>query len=393
MNKKFFLPLLVGLLAIIVFWPTTKTYFSQDDWVFLSYVYKRPLLDIFRYHPESIYRPIGQQLFFWVNSKFFGLNSSGYHLAGLGIHVLNIFLLFRLLIFRDKNLDLPIIFLFLAMYGLNPLHFVALNWLTQIDLEIAVGLSLGTLLIYKKHRILAIMPLILAMLSHEIALVVPFMAGILYGWSGLIGIMLVVVGLIGAGKYLLNPFPLTHDYEIGLNPVSIINTIKWYWLRALSIPEGVKELPVFLKYFSLTPALLMVSIFRLRLIKGLGFFIIGLIPVLLLTKHAMAAYAVLALALMVMTTGINASHQLKNHCLTILAGLTITVASFFVIQNIHQTHWSTNRGELAKTIGQEYKTSDKEGKERIKKSSGDYINNSEIYFATMMGKQFEVMSR
>lgn len=384
---------MISVMGVIVFWPTTKTYFSQDDWVFLFYVYKRSFFDVFTYHSESIYRPIGQQLFFWLGSIFFGLNSLGYHLVGLGIHTLNIFLLFRLLIICSKKSNLSMIFFLLAIYGLNPLHFVALNWLTQIDLEIAVSFSLGSLLIYRKRKFIALLLFALGMLSHEITAILPVAMAMLYGLNLWIGIMLGLAGIIGIGKYLINPFPLTQDYSIGLEPWALFNTIKWYLLRSLMVPEGVKGLPGFLKYLSSIPVILIMLVFRLRLTRGLMLFVVALTPVLLLSKHSMAAYAVLALALMVIILARDSKKLLINKYALILFSLLIGITFFFTIEDIHDKHWSTERGIISRRIGQEYMISNGEGRKKIQEASVDYTNNQEIYFATMMGKQLEVMSR
>src|SRR3990167_1437369 len=139
MREKIVLGIIV-VASVFVFFPTTKTYFSQDDWVFLSHVYKQPFSSAWRYYPEAFYRPIGQQLFFFLNSRFFGLNPFGYHLVALGIHAFNVFLLARILL-RHSGASLRAIeshkngvrtlsvLLLLSFYALHQIHLIAFNWL------------------------------------------------------------------------------------------------------------------------------------------------------------------------------------------------------------------------------------------------------------------------
>ena len=82
-----------------------------------------------------------------------------------------------------------------------------------------------------------------------------------------------------------------------------------------------------------------------------------------------------------------------NKYVLTLSGLLIGIFSFLVIRDAYGKHWSTGRGIISRKIEQEYRVSNQEGKEKIREISQDHINNSEIYFATMMGKQFEVISR
>ena len=129
--------------AAVLFSPTLSTYFSQDDWVFLSHTYKQPFVKIFDHHSEAFYRPVGQQLFFWTGSRLFGLDAGSFHLLAILVHLINIMLLWTL--FRYFEISKYTQFLLLIFYAVNPAHFVALNWLTQVDIEIAVGFALASM--------------------------------------------------------------------------------------------------------------------------------------------------------------------------------------------------------------------------------------------------------
>lgn len=383
----------VCLGAIAIFSPTVSTYFSQDDWTFLSHVYKKPVANIFYYYPESFYRPVGQQLFFWMNSKIFGLNPIGYHWTALGIHVLNIVLLSCLLVHRGKKASWAKFLLLLSLYAFNPLHFVALNWLTQIDLEIAATFSLGSLLLYKKKQPIAAVLFVFALFSHEITAALPIMIGLLYGFDAWVWFTLGLVGMVGAGKYFINPFPLTSDYSISMTPMALLSTIRWYILRGLTMPEGIKELPSFLRYVSVTLAATIVLTFRLKLVKSFLIFIIALLPVLFLNKHVLAAYGVFALVMMVIVLARNTTEKFSNKYFMVFLSFMMFATSFTIIESMYKEHWSSTRGELSRKMTEIYLFADENEKEIIKRKSVDYEDNSEVYFSTMIGKQFTVLER
>ena len=114
---------ILTFVVLVVFSPTLFTYFSQDDWAFLSHVYKQPFLSVFRHYSEAFYRPIGQQLFFFLGSRLFGLEAQGFHLIGLGIHLLNVWLLGKVM--NIWTHDRRVKYFLLIFYAVNPAHFVA----------------------------------------------------------------------------------------------------------------------------------------------------------------------------------------------------------------------------------------------------------------------------
>ena len=274
MKKLKFEWILPALAGLIVFLPTLGTYFSQDDWVFLSHVYKQPFLSVFQHYPEAFYRPVGQQLFFFIGSRLFGLEAQGYHLFALVVHLFNIWLLFKLL--NIWSYDRRIRYFLLIFYAVNPAHFVALNWLTQMDIEIAVSFSLVSTYLLRSDlgfaqgrtfldvlaQIGSLILFLFGALSHEIVILLPIVWWLWFKQKKLaiIGLAAGLV-LIGA-KSLANPFSSQGDYRVLLRPMEIFSTIRWYALRALAIPEGIRNFPVWLIILSLMPGLILILLFQ-----------------------------------------------------------------------------------------------------------------------------------
>ena len=413
-------PLILALLfAFLIFSPVLNTYFSQDDWVFLSHTYKQPFVKIFDHHPEAFYRPVGQQLFFWLGSNVFGLDASGFHLLGLSIHFLNILLLWKL--FRYFKISKYTQFLLLLFYAVNPAHFVALNWLTQIDIEIAVGFGLATILFWKR----TILPFIFflgGLLAHETVVTLP-VAMAVWAFKGpasqrqgralfkpaiffLSGILVLVI------KFLSNPFSSNADYTVSTNISGILSTLKWYGLRALFIPEGVRNFPYWITIGSLITPVLLILIFRQKIIKGMLFYFLGILPVLGFGSHLLAAYAIFGIALMVIElSSSRACREIQRSDLdrpdlvgtrflgfarndTIyLLMLVLILSSMIFIHFNYPNHWSTTRGIISQKLTNEYFISGIERRPEILARAEDFKENSEIYFSSMMGRQYGVLDR
>lgn len=399
MNRSQIGILATVVLALLVFMPTTKTYFSQDDWVFLSHTYKRPFSEIFRYHPEAFYRPIGQQLFFWIGGVVFGLNPIGYHLMALGVFALNIALLYTIM--KEINKRSAFDWIALWLFAFNPIHFVALNWLTQVDLEIATLFALLTIFLFttstKERNIVAMigafLSFILGLLSHEITSAVPL---VLFFWqrkSLKVYLMGLTAALVLIGKYSLNPFPLVGDYSLAPSLRTVLSTVKWYMFRAVGIPEGIKQAPMGLKLAAFVPLFVIIARRAHRLIPGLFIFTLSLVPVLLLSRHFLSSYAVVALALMAIEVSRDRLVKESSATRFVLLFGGFVIPSLIVVSFLWEHHWSTSRGQLARAMtSQFYRASDQQERE-IRQMSTDYQNHPETYFATMFGKQFEVISR
>ncbi|MBI5357131.1 hypothetical protein HZB78_06005 [Candidatus Collierbacteria bacterium] len=408
---------IILIAAAVVFAPTLGTYFSQDDWVFLSHVYKQPFAKIFDHHSEAFYRPVGQQLFFWIGSGLSGLDAGGFHLLGLSIHLINIVLLWKLL--KNKS------FYLMLFYAVNPAHFVVLNWLTQVDIEIAVSFGLTSTYLLRLGlakqgqaflaQTCGLILYLFGILSHEVVVFLPIVWWIWFKQKRMAVLGLVAgLFLIGA-KFLANPFSPNADYTISTNLLGIISSLKWYGLRALFIPEGIRNFPFWLTVGSLIPAVFLILIFRQKLIKGMVFYFLGILPVSGFENHLLAAYAIFGIALMMIELGKNSvipaqagiylnrfrvkpldpeSLRTEGPGMTmVIASVIVLSLSFLFVNFNYSNHWSTTRGIISQKLTEEYLGSDSESQKRILSRVKNYKDNPEIYFSSMSGKQFEVLDK
>lgn len=376
--------LIIWAAATAVFWPTLKTYFLQDDWMFLSFVADKPFTEIFVYQAKAIYRPLGQQLFFWMGWYLFGLNSIGYHLMGLVIHFVNIWLLWKLLAEKSRNR-----FAAVMWYAVNPLHFVALNWLTQINLEITVIWTLLSLLSARNCRRswLGFVFYMAALLSHEIALLLPLF---LFFWRrNRRFIWWLAVGVaVFATKYLINPFPLDEDYQVVFAFNSWFSQFRWYLWRALGLVEGWKNLAVEYRLVGLGLPLWLVWRWRWGIIPAVTAYFIGLGPVLALTSHPLEAYGTVGAVLMVLLL---AKHFRGRPGKKMFDLFWLIMVSGIIVREIYPNHWTTRRSEISREVTEKMTAVFSKNDNWYITSETEAINR-EVYFATLEGIQLQVIS-
>ena len=90
-RRTTFYLVLIGAVAIICFYPVTRYYFLQDDFILLANVtFDRDssVSDTFG-GQSNLFRPLTKLLYFGVMHGMFGLNPHPYHVVSLFFHVLN----------------------------------------------------------------------------------------------------------------------------------------------------------------------------------------------------------------------------------------------------------------------------------------------------------------
>lgn len=396
MNKIFF----IFIAAILVFWPVTKTYFLQDDWRFLSLVMNRPWWNIFIYYPQAIYRPVGQQLFFWIGSRLFGLNPVGFHLLSLSIHLINIYLLWRVIgnfsaRFAESRRAR---FAATLWYAISPIHLISLNWLTQVDLELAVTFSLSAIILSFKtdltKRLLGLVVYVFSLLSHEVALFLP--AAILlisrrfsrtnitfYVFWLIIGVLILAI------KYLINPFPLDEDYRVAWSFSQWLRQLGWYWWRSLGIIEGIRVYPFQVIIATGVLASVFIIKFRKTILPASIIYFLGVLPVMGLSSHSLAAYGTIGLALMTIWLGRN---SLNNFLADWIYAPVVLIMAMVISWSALGSHWTTKRGEISRSVTEKLLTLTPSSQSIHVVSENNQINK-EVYFATLEGVQLKVLFR
>ncbi|HEY4798631.1 MAG TPA: tetratricopeptide repeat protein [Bacteroidia bacterium] len=130
-----YFPLLVLAITFICLFPSLQNKFvNLDD---KQYVTDNPVIRemngdnlkaIFSEQYLGNYQPIAM-LSYMVDYKFFGLNSFGYHLTNLILHLLGTFFVF--LIFRKLSGNDLVAFLTALLFGIHPLHVESVAWVAE----------------------------------------------------------------------------------------------------------------------------------------------------------------------------------------------------------------------------------------------------------------------
>ncbi|HVN64053.1 MAG TPA: hypothetical protein VMT58_05415, partial [Candidatus Binataceae bacterium] len=122
----------------------------------------------------SYYRPI-QDIWLWMNFHLFALNPTGWHLASLAVHLIVVWLVFRVasILAGDTKTGAAAALLF----GLMPIHAEAVVWATAAPIPLAAAFELGALDSYLRggRRAVSLALFAGALLSHESAVAFPLL--------------------------------------------------------------------------------------------------------------------------------------------------------------------------------------------------------------------------
>lgn len=125
----------LGVVAIIcttllLYWPLTRYYFFQDDFILLDMGRSvTSIHTIFKFSDTIFWRPIGAQGYFAIASRLFGLYPFTFHVLSLGTHIVNALLIWMLVhkITESKSIGWLSGFLFAT----SPIHFMSLLWIGE----------------------------------------------------------------------------------------------------------------------------------------------------------------------------------------------------------------------------------------------------------------------
>ena len=175
-------PLAALLAAVVVlFWPATRLFFLGDDFGWLvagRFALARPLgwwRAFTQVNAAGTYRPLGQQVFYWLGWHLFGMHPLGYHLLDLALFLASVVSVYRL---ARAHLGHPWLAAIAATpFALSVTHFDHLGW-TPAVCETLAGLGVAGALLAQaggRPRAAAIWYAV-GLLADETAGVVPAMA-------------------------------------------------------------------------------------------------------------------------------------------------------------------------------------------------------------------------
>lgn len=398
----------------VLYHPFLTVYFSHDDFFhFKVSQTDRTLggfLNLFGFHPFSergiaFYRPVFREALFNIFYGLFGLNHLPFRILSIAIHFVNVGLVYLLMqkLFQKRELALFVSFFFgITAANVGSLYYLA-GGVQSLGVTSFVLLTL--LSFWKwleqggKWYLLSFFAFILALGSHELAVVTPLLLlGLLFVQKRLkqdvkatIPFFIVLSVFLYLDFFLIGFSSAEAQYQPTLSLKTILNSLSWYSIWAFGIPEmfidfvepGFKLNPNLMKFWgSYTSGIfffagLAVTIFTAsavfvfrRAIKDRKFwfllfwFPIALSPVLLLPLHKQTYYLTPALpafwgAVGLVVFGAYSWLKERRGAMTkVLAGaflLSLFLLSVISIALADKTYPAANRGRMAQKLVNEVK--------------------------------------
>ena len=248
---------------------------------------------------------------YWWQQQAFGANPFYFHLVSLAIHLINTFLVYKLVARVTKNKSVGYISSFL--YATSAIHFISLFWLAETNLLLGALLLFLNLNLYLSGRfIVSLILFALGLLTHEIIIIFPVLAFLfrrppkVYFFI-LAGLSITYLSL----RLFILPIPATGTYTLHFNLGSNFRSLAWYFLWAFNLPEELKYQtsifppsiqPKFLTSFPTYLIIWIIGLITFLLISlkrmtftSLAWFIIGISLFLILPLHQYPMYALIAL--------------------------------------------------------------------------------------------------
>ncbi|OGD83505.1 hypothetical protein A2165_02695 [Candidatus Curtissbacteria bacterium RBG_13_40_7] len=337
-------------------------------------------------------------LFFWVGRKIFGLNPFGYHFIVFAFHFLNIALIGYISLKLIKKIKAAIISSFL--YSTAAFHFMSLSWLSLAWNVFGQFFFLLSFVFYIKFRekkstiylFATLFSFLAAFLSFEFAIVFPVLILICEyvnhpkfekNFTKSIPVIIpvaVVILVYLFSRFFLYPIPAQGEYKISIEPDTFKN-LAFYGLWLFNVPEELKYqviisklyitsnllnamgnllIPVVFLFFLniILIAIIAISTFNKHIMRylfsSIVFFIIGLAPVLFLTKHTFPYYLTVPSIYMFLFLGMLVSSHMEKFKNTkkiflgymfIIGWLTLSVLTLNLTKRIH---WLSGEQSISK---------------------------------------------
>jgi len=344
LSKKslIFLISVAFFVSLTLYYSSLDYYFFQDDFFEINISKAQNFsqyLDFFKFRDDIIaYRPISLQHYFFVSTKIFGLDPSGFRLITFIFFFSSAVLIIQVIKKITQNLNIGV--LCASLWLLSSIHFMSLTWIAAAYNIIGTFFWLLTSLFFLKYQekpklffyVLALIAFLLTIGSFEFSVTWPIIFGFYYFYvlknsllrslrffSPFIAFTIIYLML----RLLLIKVPQIPEYYLAFNLESI-KALFWYSLFSFNIPEEFKKQvatsllvfrwkfiseywPLVLKSFLGALIILTISVFMpiynilkrglkasLALILfALVWFTVGIFPVLLLPNHTFAMYLTL----------------------------------------------------------------------------------------------------
>lgn len=399
---------LILVVSFFFFYPSLFTYFTNDDFFFLKISNITNLSDFIDFFslvsaPEGfgMYRPLTTQSFYLLGSKLFNFNPLGLHVISFLTFFVIIYLVFELSLRVTKNRNISLTSAFL--YALSSTHFGHLYYLAtfqELGMALFVLLSIFSFVKYIeklniRSLVFSLLFFLLGLMSKETAVVTPILLALVYWYlKRNEGIKL------STKKFLtiLSPFAVClfaylivrvfyYGFAVGdtyiwdFSPKKFINTIFWYLVWSLNLPEtlidfvgpGLRINPTLFIYWSrqIVPifglffieCLLLIWVLMGTIIRrdktvfkesnlistfAVLWFVVSLLPVIFLPQHKFSFYLTLPLIAVVIRISYLLDKSKTPKIIYWSFLLTWSMISFLTINHTKNTHWVTQGALISK---------------------------------------------
>lgn len=394
---------LTALFSFILFFPSLFTFYTNDDFFFLKISRAGSIGDFLNFFrltagPEGlgVYRLLTTQSFYFLGNFAFKMNPLGLHIVSFIAFFTLIFLIYKLTKTLSGSGYVGQICAFL--YAVSATHFAHLYYLATFqELGLAIFFIISVVLFIKfiRHKdikayFFSLASFVAALLSKETAVVAPFVLFLVYGFMKfnkeatlkIKGLLLSSLPffLILVFYFYMRIFYYGFargDSYIWDASLRVVNTIFWYALWSLNLPEMVLDfvgpglrinpklflfwgreiIPIFLLFAAMGVMLIILFTSLIKKLKkgefriylfSLLWFILTLVPVLFLPQHKFTFYltvplfsVVFAIACALRQSGVKKSF--------VVAFLSIwSILSFMSLNLTSKTHWITQGAKIAR---------------------------------------------
>jgi hypothetical protein len=304
-RAELYVPLVIVLLAAVIYWPALRVFFSLDD---LRFLLRASGLDG---SPMGLKRILSVGLYFEIAWRLFGANPWPYHLAVIVLHAANAWLVYKLA--RRLSLTTTAAFASSVLFLVTPVAFLPAHWISGIQEVSMTFFALCAALSFIREgraaAVLCIVSAILSILCKEASLLLlPGLALVLPGerrrrWMmGAAGLLAAIIFLALAGG--ISTRPQGHPYETayGVNILwNLLTYLGWSVKLWDYFPDRLPEFQKSLATLGLVlPALLALYAWKAKgsrgpILRASVLFLVLLAPVLPLTRHTYIYYLYLPL--------------------------------------------------------------------------------------------------
>jgi len=395
----------IFLISGVLFYPSLKVFYTHDDFFLLKISRIETFGQFLNFFnlirgPEGLgmYRPLGMQTFYLLGWKLFNLNPFWLHLIAFLTLFTVIYLVYKLIkiLTGNEKIGLTAAFLY-AVSASHFAHLYALGTYVELLVTLFALLSCISFIHYIKTKslkglIITFLYFLGGLFSKETFVIIPLLLFLIYLYFVFrkkkvlakpkdiflaLTPFFATIAIYFLMRFKYFGFPEGDSY-VWVFSFRVFNTLFWYFLWALNLPEmlvdfvgpGLRFNPNLFKFYSreiipifslFVVQLLLILYFFINWLRknrnqklatlffGLGWFAISLAPVIFLPLHKFTYYLTLPLIGVVLSISILLENT-KSVILKMSFLATWLLLSILTLGLTSKTHWITQGARIAEKV-------------------------------------------